>query len=107
MDWVPDKPLTAERQDTLRQPIPYDYNNKSNEKQIKETVPTWVRTGFSATLSLQDDVHGAVPGGPVVEESPAGAGGHRLLPGRGDSTYCRSKKPVHHHCGAGALEVSC
>lgn len=37
--------------------------------------------------------------------------GHLLTQGtqvcslvRGDSTYCRATKPVHHHCGAGALE---
>ena len=30
----------AEGQDSLRQTILYDYNNKSNEKQVKETVPT-------------------------------------------------------------------
>ena len=42
----------AERQDTLRQAIPCDYNNKSNEKQIKETVPTWSQNWLFATLSL-------------------------------------------------------
>ena len=31
----------AEGQDSLRQPIMCDYNNKSNGKQVKETVPTW------------------------------------------------------------------
>lgn len=31
----------AERQGSLRQAIVYDYNNKNNEKQAKETVPTW------------------------------------------------------------------
>ena len=31
----------AEEQDSLRQTILYEYNNKSNKKQIKETVPTW------------------------------------------------------------------
>ena len=30
----------AEGQGSLRQPILYDYNNKSKEKQVKETVPT-------------------------------------------------------------------
>ena len=30
-----------EGQDSLRPAILYDYNNKSNEKQVKETVPTW------------------------------------------------------------------
>ena len=25
----------------LRQAILYDHNNKSNQKQVKETVPTW------------------------------------------------------------------
>ena len=30
----------AEGQDSLRQTILYDYN-KSNEKQVKETVPGW------------------------------------------------------------------
>ena len=30
----------AERQDSLRPAIMYDYNNKSNEKQAKETIPT-------------------------------------------------------------------
>ena len=33
----------GEVQDSLRQAILYDYNNKSNEKQVKETVPTWSR----------------------------------------------------------------
>ena len=31
----------AEGQDSLRQSILYDYNNKSSEKHVKETVPTW------------------------------------------------------------------
>ena len=31
----------AEGQNSLRQAILYDYNNKSNQKQVKETVPTW------------------------------------------------------------------
>jgi len=31
----------AEGQNFLRQTILYDYNNKSNERQVKETVPTW------------------------------------------------------------------
>ena len=30
-----------EGQGSLRQAIMYDHNNKSNEKQVKETVPTW------------------------------------------------------------------
>ena len=30
----------AEGQDSLRQLVLYDYNNKSNEKQVEETVPT-------------------------------------------------------------------
>ena len=30
----------AEGQDSLMQALLYDYNNKSNEKQVKETVPT-------------------------------------------------------------------
>ena len=30
-----------EGQESLRPAILYDYNNKSNEKQVKETVPTW------------------------------------------------------------------
>ena len=34
----------------LRQTIMYDYNNKSNGKQVKETVPTWSQNWlFSAT----------------------------------------------------------
>ena len=33
----------AEGQDSLRQTILYDYNNKSNEKQVKEIVPPWVQ----------------------------------------------------------------
>ena len=33
--------VQAEGQDSLRQAILYDYNNKSNENQGKETVPTW------------------------------------------------------------------
>ena len=36
----------AEGQDSLRQTILYDYNNKSNEKLVKETVPRWNRIGF-------------------------------------------------------------
>ena len=31
----------VEGQGSLRQAIMYDYNNKSNGKQVKETVPTW------------------------------------------------------------------
>ena len=31
----------AEGQDSLRQTILYDYNHKSNKKQVKEMVPTW------------------------------------------------------------------
>ena len=31
----------AEGQGPLRQAIMYDDNNKSNEKQVKETVPSW------------------------------------------------------------------
>ena len=31
----------AEGQNYLRQIILYDYGNKSKEKQVKETVPTW------------------------------------------------------------------
>ena len=31
----------AERHGPLRQAIKYDYNNKSNKKQVKETVPAW------------------------------------------------------------------
>ena len=31
----------AEGQNFLRQTILYDYNNKSNKRQVKETVPTW------------------------------------------------------------------
>ena len=31
----------AEGQNSLRQAILYDYNSKSNQKQVKETVPTW------------------------------------------------------------------
>ena len=30
----------AEGQDSLRQLVLYDYNNKSNETQVEETVPT-------------------------------------------------------------------
>ena len=34
----------------LRQTIMYDYNNKSNGKQVKETVPSWSQNWlFSAT----------------------------------------------------------
>ena len=31
----------AEGQDSLRQTILYDYNNKRNPRQVKETIPTW------------------------------------------------------------------
>ena len=31
----------AEGQDSLRQTVLYDYNNKSSEKHVKETVPAW------------------------------------------------------------------
>ena len=45
MDRVLNKALEfnslAEGQDSLRQTILYDYNNKNNGKQVKETVPTW------------------------------------------------------------------
>ena len=36
----------AEGQDSLRQSILYDYNNKSNEKQVKEVVPMWTQNWF-------------------------------------------------------------
>ena len=36
----------GEGQDSLRQAILYDYNNKSSEKQVKETVPTWSGNGL-------------------------------------------------------------
>lgn len=32
---------SARGRDSLRQAILYDYNNKNNEKQVKETVPSW------------------------------------------------------------------
>ena len=31
----------AEGQDSLKQAFTYDYNNKSNGKQVKEIIPTW------------------------------------------------------------------
>ena len=41
----------AEGQDSLRQVIMCDYNNKSNRKQVKGTVPTWSQNWlFPATL---------------------------------------------------------
>ena len=41
----------AEGQDPLRQVIMYDYNNKSNKKQVKETVSNME----SELTSLQQD----------------------------------------------------
>ena len=44
MDWVLNKGTLvysqAEGQDSLRQAILYDYNNKNNEKQVKESSNT-------------------------------------------------------------------
>ena len=37
----------AEGQGSLRQAIMYDYTNKSNREQVKETFQLGVRTGFS------------------------------------------------------------
>ena len=42
----------AEGQDPLRQSIMYDYNNKSNKKQVKETVSNMES---ELTSSLQQD----------------------------------------------------
>ena len=42
----------AEGQDSLRLAVMYDYHNKSNRKQVKETVLTRVKIGFS----LQQDL---------------------------------------------------
>jgi len=42
----------AEGQDPLRQAIMYDYNNKSNKKQVKETVSNMES---ELTSSLQQD----------------------------------------------------
>ena len=36
----------AKGQGSLRQAILYDYNNKSNEKQIEEIVRTWSQNWF-------------------------------------------------------------
>ena len=39
---------------SLRQAIMYDYNNKSNERQVNETVPTWSQNElFPATVDEQ------------------------------------------------------
>lgn len=43
----------GEGQVSLRQAIMYDYNNKSSEKQVKETGPTWSHNLlFPATVVL-------------------------------------------------------
>ena len=44
----------TEGQDSLRQDIMYDYNNKSNEKQVKETVSDGVRIDFSLQQKKAD-----------------------------------------------------
>ena len=38
----------------MRQDIMYDYNNKSNEKQVKETVSDGVRIDFSLQQKKAD-----------------------------------------------------
>ena len=44
---APEFDSQAQGQGSLRQAIIYDYNNKSNTNQVKETVPKRVRTGSS------------------------------------------------------------
>ena len=56
----------AEGQDSLRQPIMRDYNNKSNGEQVKETVPTWSQqwlfpiTGIYTHIYIYILIHCAV-----------------------------------------------
>ena len=42
----------AERHGPLRQAIKYDYNNKSNKKQVKETVSTRSQNWFFSAAQL-------------------------------------------------------
>ena len=52
VDSILNKGSLTVRQDSLRRTIMYDYYNKSNRKQVKETVLTRVKIGFS----LQQDL---------------------------------------------------
>ena len=47
----------AEGQDSLRQPIMCDYNNKSNGKQVKETVPTWSQQWLFPVTGIYTHTH--------------------------------------------------
>ena len=45
----------AEGQDSLRQPIMCDYNNKSNGKQVKEIIPTWSQNRLLAARREREE----------------------------------------------------
>ena len=46
MDRVLEFNSQTEGQDSLRQTVMCDYSNESNEKNVKETVPTWSQNWF-------------------------------------------------------------
>ena len=47
----------AEGQGSLKQAIMYDYNNKSDGKQVKETVPTWSQNWLSPAAPLYPPIY--------------------------------------------------
>ena len=47
----------AEGQDYLRQTLLCDYNNKSNKKEVKETVPSWSQNWLLCCTSLGGHLH--------------------------------------------------
>ena len=47
----------AEGHDSLRQPIMRDYNNKSNGKQVKETVSTWSQQWLFPVIGIYTHIY--------------------------------------------------
>ena len=45
--------VTIEGQGPFRQPL-YNYNNNSDEKQVKEIVPTWSQSWFFSAAILNE-----------------------------------------------------
>ena len=58
---VPNKGIfnsQVEGQDSLGQGIVYDYSNKSNEKQVEETVSTWSQSLLFPATGAQEEAGG-------------------------------------------------
>ena len=83
----------AEGQDSLRQTVLYDFNNKSSKEQIKETVPSlgqnWLPPCNSDVIQSWNKIWFRIqegfPGSSAGKDSACNAGYLGLIPGLGRS----------------------